>query len=383
MSARLWTVGLGLLNQANFHGGTERFEARVGVRLVKHADPWRWRVYTRGVLPAEWTGATGFEEVPCAPTRAMRGGRIWSEQVSWPLALRRRPPDLLLTLAFSPPLASTLPTVMTVHDVTPLERPGDYAPAARWYWRQVLREIAPRSRRILVPSEWARQRCAEVLGYPAERIDVVHSGVEPHFFADGSAREPDGVLSRLGVSEPFWLHCGVAHPRKNLEVAIRALALIRRRGHESPILLRVGSQSAYLERMRALARDLGVADRFLDAGSVNDRELAGLYARSAAFLYPSWAEGFGVPPLEAMASGAPVLASRITCLPEILGDTPFWGNPSEPESWVDAWDACASQSEEERRARADRAREWARRYTWDATAALCLGALRRAVESLS
>jgi len=380
MSTRPRTVGVGVLNQANFRGGTERFESRVAVRLVTRRDPWRWRIYTRGFLPAEWDRVEGFEEIVCPPTRSVRGGRLWSEQVSWARAVRRDPPDLLVSLAFSPPFRASVPTVLAVHDVVPLERPQDYTPVARWYWRRVFREMAPRARRLLVPSRWSRERCAESLRVPIERIDVVYSGIEPEFFRARSSEGSQAIRSRVALGAgPLWLHCGMAHPRKNLEVIVRTLALLKQRGHETPTLLRVGSRNRYLEQVEQLARELGVAEHLVDAGSgVEDKELAALYAACDAFVYPSWAEGFGVPPLEALAAGAPVLVSQTACLPEILGDLPFWGDPREPESWIEAWGRCLGQTAAEREARKTRGREWAGRYTWDDTAERTLGALEAA-----
>ena len=191
-------LGLGLINQLNARSGTERFEARVGVRLVAARSDWQWRVYTRGVRPPEWEGAGGFEEVVCPPTGAVRGGRLWSEQVSWERALRRAPPDLLVALAFSPPAGSRIPFVMTVHDVTPLERPQDYAGPSGFYWSWVLRKVAPRAARLTTPSAWVRDRCAAALGYPPEKASGGCGNWNPSCRDEGrpTARSQSLKLSR-------------------------------------------------------------------------------------------------------------------------------------------------------------------------------------------
>ena len=371
-------LGLCLLNQAHARSGTERFEARVGVRLLGRSGAWRWRVYTRGVLPPEWAGVAGFDEVVCPPVSPIHGGRLWSEQVSWARELRRAPPDLLAVPAFSPPWRSNRPFVLTVHDLSPIERPADYPPVARHYWSHVLRKIAPRAVRLTTPSAWVRDRCAEVLGYPSDRIDVVHNGIEPRYFASGEEAPSRPSPWPLGIQGPFWLHCGTAHARKNLEVTIRALALLRQRRRETPFLVGVGTPGPHRRRLLSLARDVGVTDRLLFPGPVGDEALAGLYARCDAFVFPSWSEGFGVPPLEALAAGARVLASHATCLPEILGETPFWASPADAETWVAAWDRARAESDAEAEARRRRGREWARRYTWDDTAARWRASLERA-----
>jgi alpha-1,3-rhamnosyl/mannosyltransferase len=361
-------VGLGLINQAQVRSGVELFEARVGARLVARQGPWRWRVYTRGVRPPEWRDLTGFEEVVCGPRSAIRGGRLWSEQVSWPRELSKRPVDLVASLAFYPPRSVRVPFLMTVHDLTVLERPLDYPLVTRHYAATLLRSLAPRAHRIATPSQWVKDQCAAMLGVAHGRIDVVHSGVEGAYYQETAASKDAPLLARLGLRGPFWLSCGSLQPRKNLEVAIRAIALLAQRSADPPRLVVVGKFGPHARRVLEVARSHGVAGRIVLAGRLEDHELASLYRRCKVFVYPSWAEGFGVPPLEAMAAGARVIAARATCLPEILGDHAEWADPADPASWCDAWARIRSESAAARAARVDAARAWTRRYTWDETA---------------
>jgi glycosyltransferase involved in cell wall biosynthesis len=375
-------LGLGLLNQAQARSGIELFEARVGARLVAMPAPWTWRVYTRGVRPPEFDGLAGFEEAVCPPRGGFRGARLVSEQWSWGAELRRRPVDLLACLAYFPPRLHRGPFVMTVHDLSPLERPADYPPVTSAYAHEMLRHLAPRALRLTMPSHWVRTRCAEALGFPMERMDVVYSGVEPRYFA---ARPEGERLPEPGPAIPpgdFWLSCGTLQPRKNLEVALRAIALLVQRQGEAPALVCVGGLGAHGARLASLAHRLGISSRLVLAGRVDDAWLAHLYRTCSAFVYPSWLEGFGVPPLEAMAAGARVVSSNTSCLPEILGDTPVWADPADPESWCAAWDRLRSESPAESAANRARAREWAARYTWDDTARRWRESLDRAVAEL-
>jgi len=376
-------AGLGLLNQAQVRSGVELFEARVGARLVSSAGPWRWRVYTRGVLPPEWNGVTGFEQRVCAPRSSIRGGRLWSEQVSWPLELARRPVDVLACLAFYPPRSVRVPFLMTVHDLTPLERPHDYPLVTRLYAAALLRQLVPRALRIATPSQWVKDQCVQRLGVSPERVDVVYSGVEPGFFAGAApgseAPPPAPLLARLGIRSPFWLSCGSLQPRKNLEVVIQALARLAGRAGGGPRLVVVGRPGSHARRLAELARSLGVGDAVVLAGRLEDHELASLYRTCGAFVFPSWAEGFGVPPLEAMAAGARVMAARATCLPEILGEHAVWADPADPASWCDAWASVQAETPAERDTRRAAARAWAGRYTWDDTAARWRLMLERAL----
>jgi alpha-1,3-rhamnosyl/mannosyltransferase len=361
-------VGLGQLNQRQARSGVELFEARVGARLVGAPAPWQWRVYTRGVLPPEWREVQGYQERVCGPRASVRGGRLWSEQVSWARELSAHPVDAVASLSFYPPRSTRVPLLLTVHDLTPLERPRDYPLVPRVYSAAMLRELVPRAHRIATPSQWVKDRCVAVLGAHADRIDVVYSGVEPRFYAADDEAADRAILTRFGVSGPLWLHCGSVQPRKNLEVVLRALAQLRQRGAEPPRLVVVGRPGPHVRSVLRLARSLGISGAVTLAGRLEDSELAALYRAAAAFVFPSWAEGFGVPPLEAMAAGARVIAARATCLPEILGEHAVWADPAEPASWCDAWDRVRGESSAERAARIDAAREWSRRYTWDDTA---------------
>ncbi|MGH7741566.1 MAG: glycosyltransferase family 4 protein [Candidatus Eiseniibacteriota bacterium] len=375
-------IGLGLLNQSQVRSGVELFEARVGARLVAQPGPWSWRVYTRGMVPAEWSGVSGFEESVCAPRRSIRGGRLWSEQVSWPLELSRRPVELVASLAFYPPRSVRVPFLMTVHDLTVLERPLDYPLVTRLYAAALLRDLAPRAHRIATPSQWVKDRCSSMLGVAPERIDVVYSGVEQAYFAAPAGASDAALAARLGIRGPFWLSCGSLQPRKNLEVAVRSLALLKRRGFVTPQLVVVGKLGPHARSIGELGRALGVGEQVVLAGRLEDHELAALYRECNAFVYPSWAEGFGVPPLEALAAGARVIAARASCLPEILGEHAVWADPADPESWCAAWLQVQTESQDERASRREQARAWVRRYTWDDTGRRWRAMLERSVSEL-
>jgi glycosyltransferase involved in cell wall biosynthesis len=365
----------------------ELFEARAGAQLVRRLPDLDWVLYTRGALPPEWSGTRPGEEILCPPRSRIRGGRLFAEQVSWPSRLRSSPVDLLVVLAFSPPFGYRRPYVVMVHDLAPLERPHDVPALMRAYWMQFLRRSAPGAHRLLTPSLWVKQQCAERLGVPPERIDVVHNGVEFEFFSAAASPDAGGPVppSSAGgapLSRPFWLHCGTIYPRKNLQVLVRALGLLQGRAQEVPTLVSVGGGGRHRSELVRQARRLGVGEHVRFLGRLPDAALRDLYASCAAFVYPSWIEGFGVPPLEALAAGAPVIAARASCLPEILGDSARWADPAEPESWLVAWDEVRSEDAAVRAARRRAGADWAARYTWEETGTRVAGAVQRAVQSL-
>lgn len=378
--------GLGMLNQLGPRTGTELFEARAGVQLLRATPDLRWTVYTRGARPPEWRSDAAVEEAVCPPRGAIRGGRLLAEQVTWPLRLAAKPVDLLVALAFSTPFAYRRPFVLMVHDLAPLDRPGDLSPVARAYWMEYIRRAVPNARRLMTPSAWVKQVCAERLGIDPARIDVVHTGVEPHYFSadaeSAAAALPLEAGDRDLAAGSFWLHCGTLFARKNVQVLVRALGLLRSRGKEVPALFSVGGGGRHREELAALARSLGVAERVRFLGHLPDAALRALYAHCAAFVYPSWIEGFGVPPLEALAAGAPVIAARASCLPEILGPAARWADPAEPESWTAAWDELRGEDAAMRAERRRAGAEWAGRYTWEATGAKVARAVRLAAETL-
>jgi glycosyltransferase involved in cell wall biosynthesis len=281
------------------------------------------------------------------PPRALarRAGHLWEQAV---LPLRARGSALLYSPANAAPLASA-GNVIVVHDAAAFRHPDWYSRAFVVYQQRVLPLLARRARLVITVSEFSRGELAEVLGIVPDRIAVVPNGVDARFTP---AVDPAPARAAHGLERPYVLAVGSRIGRKNLAALEPAASRLASEGVE---LVAAGSGRGYMRAERARpARSLGY---------VPDEHLPGLYAGALALAMPSLYEGFGLPCLEAMACGTPVVASDRGALPGTCGDAALLADPGDPEVFADALlRAVADEAERERLSVAGLER--ARRFTW-------------------
>jgi glycosyltransferase involved in cell wall biosynthesis len=277
---------------------------------------------------------------------AHRAGHAW-EQLALPLLARDA--ELIYCPANLAPLASRR-NVVVLHDAAALRHPHWYSHAYAAYQRRLLPAIAHRARQVITVSEFSRAELATTLGLDPELIAVVPNGVNHERFSPDA--DPDPARAAHGLERPYALVVGTRIARKNLAALGEAARLLGAEGIE---LVAAGSARAY---MRAEAT---VAARPL--GYVAEEHLPGLYAGALAVLMPSLYEGFGLPCLEAMACGTPVVASNRGALPETCGEGAIQADPDDAEAFGAA--ARKAATDEDVRARLRPAGlERARRFTW-------------------
>ncbi|WP_187279667.1 glycosyltransferase family 4 protein [Quadrisphaera setariae] len=232
----------------------------------------------------------------------------------WPWAVRRDRLDALLTQYFCPPVPARR-QVVVVHDVLFEDFPEFFPPRTRWRNRLLVRLSARRAAQVLTVSEYSRRAIASAYGIPAEEVCVVHNG---------ASLPPDEVTRARDEQTPFVLSVGRLEPRKNTALLLRAFAA---RGSSGGRLLVVGSPDGESpEVLRALEETEGVEH----LGSVSPEHLEELYRTASALVFPSLGEGWGIPVLEALAHGCPVLASDRTAIPEAGGPACTYFDPGVP-----------------------------------------------------
>lgn len=268
------------------------------------------------------------------------------------------------SLAVPPP--GDLPMVATVHDVAFLERPGYHTRRGhRFHLRGF--ELAGRDAAVLVvPSTFVAGEVARQ-GVADERIVVAHHGVDDP--PDVGVGDVDDALSRLGVREPFLLHVGTAEERKGTDTLLSAFSLARARRPDLELVLVSPGGWGRLEPVpgsRAL-------------GAVDDADLDALYRRASALVYPSRHEGFGMPVLEAMARGCPVIGSIATAIPEVAGDAALLVDPEDPAGLAEAIGTVVGDMDVRHRL-VGAGRRRAEEFSWDASAEAHAAAYRLAVE---
>jgi glycosyltransferase involved in cell wall biosynthesis len=336
-------------------GGVERW-ARELSRLLPEVRPDRYRTI----------------QPPAA--LAHRAGQAW-EQLALPLAARGA--ELILSPANLAPVTGRR-NVVVIHDSAPFRQPAWYGRAYGAWHRALIPRVARRARLVIAPSEHVRDELVELFSLPRERVVAIAPGVDPSF---ASPADPAPLLSRLRLSRPYVLAVGTDSPRKNLGLLDEVAPRLAEKGLEVAI---AGSTRSYMPTGPAATAARAPAGSPRDpaarapAGSprdpmprarrlgyVADADLPALYAGAAAFAMPSLYEGFGLPCVEAMAAGTPVVASDRDALPEACGEAALLADPDDPDAFAAAL-LDAAGPERERLVGAGRER--AAQLTWQRTA---------------
>jgi glycosyltransferase involved in cell wall biosynthesis len=338
-------VGLSLLTLVPGEVGGAETSARGLARGLAEAGTFAYTAFTPPAAPGAGEG------LPEVPVREYRDARTLPQRFVAMTLAALRPGRLRtrfvgldavhypLTIAV-PPLE--LPTAVTVHDLQHLDHPELFSRAER-VWRARTHERSARNAdAVIVPSQFVRRRAIELLGLPPERVHAIPWGVDHDRFRPGGEER-----------EPFLLYPARPWPHKNHERLFEALALLRRERAELRLVLTGGGHEG-----RPVPAGVEVR------GHVGLDELASLYRRAACLVFPSLYEGFGQPPLEALACGTPVAASNLPAIAEVVGDAAALFDPNDPEEIAAV--VAAVLDAPERFAAAGPPQ--AARFTWAATA---------------
>jgi glycosyltransferase involved in cell wall biosynthesis len=299
-------------------------------------------------------------------------GRQWWS-VGLPLHLRRGPVGLFHGTNYDVPLWGGRPTVLTVHDLTAFVRPETMLARRARRMRRRLPLMIRRATLVITPTESVRREACELLGVPAGKVVAVPEAPRV-IFRPLAAPESRALLGQLGIGGDFILAVGTVEPRKNLARLVRAFELLTRDAATPPGLrLVLAGQTGWLhEDFLAQISASRLRERVHFTGYVTDAELRALYSSCRAFAYPSLYEGFGLPPLEAMACGAAVVAARIPTLVETLGeDAAALVDPEDVEGLAAAL-ADLLGDENARSSLSAAGRERAAQFTWERAARLTL-----------
>jgi glycosyltransferase involved in cell wall biosynthesis len=259
--------------------------------------------------------------------------------------------------------------VITICDVTPLLFPGTHGRMNVWHHRLALPEILRRADRVITISNCSKRDIMRIYGLPDRKVSVTLLAADERFCPD-PVGVPGSALAAL--PRPYILNVGTLEPRKNLEGLLRAFARACQAGVPHTLVI-TGARGWGRSRLAPLPRELGIADRVVFTGFVPDEDLPHLYAGADFFVYPSLYEGFGLPVLEAMASGTPVITSNLSSLPEVAGDAALLVDPRSEAELAGAMVRLAGEAGLGAALRVrglDRAAEFSWRRTADETLAI-------------
>jgi glycosyltransferase involved in cell wall biosynthesis len=305
-----------------------------------------------------------FEQVDL-PGCARLPGLLTLGHAVLPLLARRYKLDILHDPSAVTPLlfgAGGARVISTVHDVIPVSYPGYSSRVDELIYRRWLPHRLPRNQRVITDSQHSKSDIVRYMNVAPEKIDVIMLGVRDLF----RPVAPDETLRRLGINFPYVMFLGNLTRRKNIELALRGFAQVAEQFPDLHFVI-AGPKLFRETPIGALADELGISERLILPGAVGDADLPALYSGARAFLFPSFYEGFGLPVLEAMACGTPVITSTASSLPEVAGDAALLVDPNRLDEMASALTRLL-MDEALRESLRTRGLAHAARFTWAETA---------------
>lgn len=306
--------------------------------------------------------------------------RIFWEQMIFPFALLQKNYALLHSLAYVSPLLQNIRSIVTLYDLSFYLYPEYFRPFHRLYLQLGTRLSARRAGRIITISESTKRDAVRLLHVDAARVDVAPPGVDAQFFRSMEAKTIEAFRREKNLPEHFVLCIGTREPRKNIPSLLRAFALARRQLQFPHRLVLAGGRGWMDADISHVLQETGLEHEVLFPGFVPHEELPLWYHGADVFVYPSQYEGFGMPVLEALASGTPVITSNVSSLPEAAADAALLIDPGSPEQLAEAL-VRVLRDQALREEMKTRGIKHAHQFTWDRTAQVTAESYRHALVS--
>jgi glycosyltransferase involved in cell wall biosynthesis len=302
--------------------------------------------------------------------------RILAEQFILPFLVKKHKIEMLHSVAFSCPVIKLCKYVLTIHDLAYRVFPETVRKSRRVYYSVMFPLFASIADKIITVSENTKNDVIRCFHVPGDRIDTVLLGVSGHFRQEDDS-DARAVLSSLGITGEYLLYVGSLEPRKNLVRLLQAFELIRKEVKISLVI--VGPKGWMYDGIFSSTAVIEHKDDIIFAGHVEDQVLPKLYSQAKAFVFPSLYEGFGLPALEAMACGAPLIASGTSSLREVCGDAAIYVDPFDVKNIFE--NIFMLVKNDQRRAELrEKGLERSRQFSWEKTARMTLEAYKKVSE---
>jgi glycosyltransferase involved in cell wall biosynthesis len=370
-------VGLNALHLVPRETGGSEVYARCLVRALAQTHPELELVVFAGreAAPTLREEDASVQVVRLPVNARGRSRRVLAEQTLLPSAVRRAKVTLLHNLFTTAPLLPGVRQVTTIHDLIYKRFPDAHAHALARGLATLVPLAARRSRRLIAVSQATKQDIVDFLSIPPERIDVTYEGAGMPEVALPVPAEELRRRFELGDA-PLLLTVSAKRPHKNLQRLFAAFAKLQT--EPAPVLVVPGYSTWFEDDLRRSAARTPAATRIRFTGWVDDATLDGLYRAASCFVFPSLAEGFGLPVLEAMIRGTPVACSHATSLPEVAGEAAVYFDPTDTAAIADALRRLLEDGDLRERLRRAGLKQ-ARRFNWEATARATLESYERAL----
>ncbi|MCL4868136.1 MAG: glycosyltransferase family 4 protein [Anaerolineae bacterium] len=353
------------------YDGTPLLGTRSGVgsytrHLLAHiADlhpEWNFLLYSNRPM----NGDNSLPEATLVPGYFSYSRWLWM-QFKLPRLIQHSQPDLCHFTNNTAPLHHVTPYLITIHDVS-LFLYSQYHPRSRLLaLRWLLPVVARRAAHVLTVSEFARRDIIRILKLPPEKVSVVYEAAAPHFHPHTDSACLKQLRDRYQLPETFVLYVGTIEPRKNLTRLVQAMSRVWRHYPGCPLVL-VGPNGWLMNGvLEQTVAQMEAADKVRLLGYVPEEDLPGLYTLATLFVFPSLYEGFGLPPLEAMACGTPVLTSHGSAMAEICGEAAYLVDPTSEKAIAEGILGLLADAGQ-RRGLGERGLVQARQYSWQRAA---------------
>lgn len=290
-----------------------------------------------------------------------------TEQIILPWIIWKEKIDFMHFPHFNVPVFNFRPFIVTIHDLILIKHPTQRATTLspfiykikNFAYRIVIKLAAIRAKKIITVSEYTKNDIINVLKVKAEKIIITYEGVSKKFVQCDLSKQ-EVILLKYKINKPFILYVGNAYPHKNLEGLIDAFFELLNKRKELKLVL-VGKEDYFYKRVKEYSKD---NENIIFPGYVPDEELCVVYKNAEAYVFPSLFEGFGLPPLEAMIQGCPVVSSNKTCLPEILGNAALYFNPDDEKDVIEKIDNIIFNDDLKEKF-VKQGHEQIKKYNWD------------------
>src|SRR3989339_8719 len=358
---------------ARFYGGEQskglgRYTQKLIEQLMLHEHTHEYVLFLQEEAFRNWK----YTHERFTPVLAPYRWYTVAEQVLLSRLIHKTQVDLMHFPHFNVPLLYREPFVVTIHDLIilrfPTERATTLGPLLYTFKHfagtAVMRHAVRSSSHIITVSEFSKQDIVQYYHVDPKKITVTYESAEMHTVHKVTTPEMH-VLQQYEITSPYILYIGNAYPHKNIELLIELMVKLKKKyGNALPYTcVLVGREDYFYSRIKQEVIRRGVQDAFVFTGFIPDHHLSAIYQQALAYIFPSFYEGFGLPALEAMQYGVPVIAAHVSCLPEILGRAALYFNPNSVSGIIEAIHTI-SQDKKKREQLIQQGYEQVQRYSW-------------------